>query len=236
MGTSAAAWGALSVPLLILVGVEPLVAINSSLAASILLSLFGGVTHWRYDRSRVAPLLPLVFGGVGGAFLGSLLSPALPTLTLRLLIGFTTLSIGILTLLRKNGNGSPYNHGDMKWSDRRATLFGIGAVAGLSAGAFGSGWGTIGVVLLMWTGIPPHTVVGSSLLARSLVASAAAGSYTLQAGNFPLGVFLPLVVAGGLGVYLGVRTTNRFSVAGMRKLLGGVVTMVGILIVVGIMW
>ncbi len=236
MGISAAAWGALSVPLLILVGVEPLVAINASLAASILLSLFGGVTHWRYDRSRVAPLLPLVFGGVGGAFLGSLLSPALPTQTLRLLIGFTTLSIGILTLLRKNGNGSQNNFEAVKWNDRRAILFGIGVVAGLSAGAFGSGWGTIGVVLLMWTGIPPHTVVGSSLLARSLVASAAAGSYTLQAGAFPVGVFLPLLIAGGLGVYLGVRTANRFSVAGMRILLGGVVTMAGILIVVGTMW
>lgn len=236
MGISAAAWGALSVPLLILVGIEPLVAINASLAASILLSLFGGVTHWRYDRSRVAPLLPLVLGGVGGAFLGSLLSPALPTLMLRILIGFTTLSIGILTLLRKNGNGSHNNFEAVKWKDRRATLFGIGAVAGLSAGAFGSGWGTIGVVLLMWTGIPPHTVVGSSLLARSLVGSAAAGSYTLQAGSFPVEVFLPLLLAGGLGVYLGVRTANRFSVAGMRKLLGGVVTMVGFLIVVGTMW
>ena len=83
---------------------------------------------------------------------------------------------------------------------------------------------------------PGELVVGSSLLARSLVASAATGSYTLQAGAFPVGVFLPLLIAGGLGVYLGVRTANRFSAAGMRKLLGGVVTMVGILIVVGIMW
>ena len=236
MGISAAAWGALSVPLLILVGVEPLVAINSSLAASILLSLFGGVTHWRYDRSRVAPLLPLVFGGVGGAFLGSLLSPALPTQTLRLLIGFTTLSIGILTLLRKNGNGSQNNVEAVKWNNRRAILFGIGVVAGLSAGAFGAGWGTIGVVLLMWTGIPPHTVVGSSLLARSLVASVAAGSYTLQAGAFPVGVFLPLVLAGGLGVYVGVLSANRFSAVGMRMFIGVVVSLAGVLNVAKYVW
>jgi len=37
-GASAVAWGALSVPLLILVGVEPLTAISSSLGASVLLS------------------------------------------------------------------------------------------------------------------------------------------------------------------------------------------------------
>ena len=64
-GVSAAAWGALSVPLLILLGVEPLAAISSSLAASVFLSLFGGLTHWRIDRSRIAPLIPLVLGGVG---------------------------------------------------------------------------------------------------------------------------------------------------------------------------
>ncbi|MFQ5988710.1 MAG: sulfite exporter TauE/SafE family protein [Candidatus Methylomirabilales bacterium] len=236
MGISAAAWGALSVPLLILFGVEPLVAITSSLAASIVLSVFGGLTHWRYDRSRVAPLLPLLLGGVAGAFLGSFLSPALPTQTLRFLIGLMALSIGIVTLLRKNGNGWHNDLEAVKWHDRRAALFGIGGFAGVCAGAFGAGWGTIGVVLLIWTGIPPHTVVGSSLLARSLVASVAAGSYTLQAGAFPVEVFLPLLLAGGVGVYLGVRLANQFSAVGMQKFIGVVVTLVGALTVGGTMW
>src|SRR3972149_6466725 len=68
MGTSAAGWGALSVPLLILLGVEPLVAITSSLLASILLSLFGGMAHRRYDPSRGAGLPALLLGGVGVPF------------------------------------------------------------------------------------------------------------------------------------------------------------------------
>ncbi|MGH7372089.1 MAG: TSUP family transporter, partial [Candidatus Methylomirabilales bacterium] len=106
VGASAAGWGALSVPLLILLGVEPLPAISASLAASVILSLLGGVTHWRYDRSRVAPLVPLVLGGMGGSLVGSLVSPALPAPVLRLLIGVTTLMMGILTLLRQNGVGS----------------------------------------------------------------------------------------------------------------------------------
>lgn len=238
MGISAAAWGALSVPLLILVGVEPLAAISSSLAASVFLSLFGGLTHWRLDRSRVAPLVPLVLGGVGGALLGSLLSPVLPAQALRVLIGVTTLIAGGAMLFRRNGGGTEDAPGSefVKWNERRATIFGIGAVAGLSAGAIGAGWGTIGVALLVWTGIPPHTVVGTSLLARSLVALAATGSYALQAGPFPVGVFLPLLLAGGSGVYLGVRTANVFSARVMRKFLGGVVTVVGALTVAGTLW
>lgn len=236
-GASAAAWGALSVPLLILVGVEPLAAISSSLAASVLLSVFGGFTHWRYDRSRVAPLLPLLIGGVGGAFLGSFLSPALPTQHLRCLIGAMTLIIGVLMILRRNGIG-PANSADdtVKWRERRATIFGIGGVAGLSAGAIGAGWGTIGVALLVWIGIPGHAVVGSSLLARSVVALVATGSYTFQTGLPPSGVFLPLLLAGGAGVYLGVRTSNGLSPVRMRKFLGVVVTMVGILTLVGTSW
>jgi uncharacterized protein len=236
-GASAAAWGALSVPLLIVVGVEPLAAISSSLAASVFLSLFGGLTHWRYERSRVAPLMPLLLGGVGGAFLGSFLSPALPTQYLRGLIGMITLIIGVIMVLRRNGVGAANDEDDaMKWHERRATIFGIGAIAGLSAGAIGAGWGTIGVALLVWIGIPGHAVVGSSLLARSLVALAATSSYAIQTGLPPAGVFFPLVVAGGAGVYLGVRTSNGLSPLRMRKFLGGVVTIVGILTVVGIPW
>ena len=115
-------------------------------------------------------------------------------------------------------------------------IFFIGAVAGLCAGAIGAGWGTIGVALLIWTGIPPHTVVGSSLLARSLVALTATGSYTVQAGAFPLGVFLPLLLAGGMGVYLGARTGSRFSATGMRRFLGVVISLVGFITVAGTPW
>lgn len=236
-GASAAAWGVLSVPLLIMVGVEPLAAISSSLAASVFLSLLGGLTHWRYDRSRMAPLMPLLLGGVGGAFLGSFLSPALPTQHLRCLIGAITLIIGVVMVLRRNGVGAADDADDtLKWHEKRAAIFGIGAVAGLSAGAIGAGWGTIGVALLVWIGIPGHAVVGSSLLARSLVALAATGSYAVQTGLPPAGVFLPLFLAGGAGVYLGVRTSNGLSPVRMRKFLGVVVTMVGILTLVGTWW
>lgn len=238
MGASAAAWGALSVPLLVLGGIEPAAAISSSLAASVLLSLFGGLNHWRYERSRVVSFVPLVLGGVGGALLGSFLSPAIPTSALRLLIGVMTLLIGFVTLSRKNGSGpkGPPDQKATKWRQGRTTLFGIGIVAGTAAGAFGAGWGTIGVALLLWTGIPPHSVVGSSLLARSAVAATAAGSYTLQMGAVLADIFFPLLLAGGVGVLLGVRTSNGFSASGMQRFLGGVITGVGILTVVKILW
>ncbi|MFQ5962629.1 MAG: sulfite exporter TauE/SafE family protein, partial [Candidatus Methylomirabilales bacterium] len=209
-----------------------------SLAASVIISLFGGLTHWRIDRSRVEPLIPLLLGGVVGALMGSLVSPALPTQALRLLIGAVAAIAGISMLLRKNGNGltDSADAETVKWQDRRWTIFFVGAVAGLSAGAIGVGWGTIGVALLIWTGIPPHTVVGSSLLARSLVALTAAGSYTVQAGAFPLQVFLPLLLAGGVGVYLGVRTAGRVSASKMRRFLGGVIAVVGFITVAGTPW
>ncbi len=238
MGTSAAGWGALSVPLLILAGVEPLTAISSSLAASVVLSLFGGLTHWRYDRSRVGPVVPLVLGGMIGALLGSLVSPVLPTPVLRLLIGVSTLIMGLLTFFRRNGFHSPdpFVLESLKWHERRGTLFGIGTIAGVSAGAFGTGWGPIGVALLVWTGIPPHTVVGSSLLARAVVALTATGSYAVQWHVAPGEIFLPLLLGGGAGVYLGVQTSNGFSAHGMRKFLGGVVSLVGALIVAKSLW
>ena len=238
MGASAAAWGALSVPMLVLGGVEPAAAISSSLAASVLLSLFGGLNHWRYQRPRVVFFVPLVVGGVGGALLGSFLSPALPASALRFLIGVMAVFIGLVTLSRKNGSGlnGPPDQKVPKWRQGRTILLSIGIVAGTAAGAFGAGWGTIGVALLLWTGIPPHIAVGASLLARSAVAVTAAGSYTVQMGAVPADIFFPLLLAGGVGVLFGVRTSNGFSVNGMQRFLGGVITGVGILTVVKILW
>jgi uncharacterized membrane protein YfcA len=230
MGTSAAGWGALSVPLLILLGVDPLVAVSSSLLASILLSLFGGVTHWRYDRSRVRGLPSLLVGGMGGAFVGSLVSPTLSGPVLKLLIGVTTLIMGLLTLLRQNGLG-PRDPGDLKavkWEKKHMAFFGIGAVAGLSAGAFGTGWGPIGVTLLLWAGIPPHTVIGSSLMSRTLVAATASSSYLLQSDLLRWEILLPLFLSGAGGVWLGVRTSNGLPPGRLRKFLGGVVTLLGV--------
>ncbi len=238
MGISAAAWGALSVPLLILLGVEPLAAISSSLAASVILSFFGGLTHWRYDRSRLGPLTPLLLGGCAGAVFGSVLSPVLSPSILGLFIGATTLSAGLLALFRREAVNSGDRRGGeaVKWQDRRATLASVGVVAGFFAGAFGAGWGTIGVALLVWTGIPPHTVVGSSLVARSLVALTAVGSYAAQWYLPPPTVFVPLLLGGGAGVYFGVRTANGFSANGMRAFLGVVITLVGVLTVGKSLW
>lgn len=238
MGTCAAAWGVLSVPLLILAGVEPSDAIFSSLAVSVFLSLFGGLTHWRYDRSRMALFAPLLFGGVGGAFLGSLLGPTLPTSTLRLFIGLTTLSVGLLMLLRQNGVGPQdvTRREAVEWRERRAIVVGVGAIAGLLAGAFGAGWGTVSVPLLVWAGMPPHTVVGSSLMARCVVAAAAAGSHALQAGSIPLMVFFPLLLAGISGVYLGARVSNGLSPSRMEQFIGGVVIAVGTVTVARHLW
>jgi uncharacterized membrane protein YfcA len=180
---------------------------------------------------------PLLVGGVIGALLGSLLGSGIPTSALRVLIGVMTLMIGIITLTRRNGvrtEGSPHPE-PVKWRQRRVILFSIGLVAGTAAGAFGAGWGTIGVALLVWTGIPAHTVVGSALLARSGVAITAAGSYALQTGSVPASVFFPLLLAGGVGVILGVRTSNGFGPDGMRRLLGGVITAVGILAIIKVL-
>lgn len=238
MGTSAAAWGALSVPLLILLGVEPLAAISSSLAASVILSLFGGLTHWRYDRSRLEPLTPLLLGGCAGAVLGSVVSPVLSPSTLGLFIGVTSLSAGLLALFRRKAVRSGDTPGEetVKWQNRRATLAGVGVVAGFFAGAFGAGWGTIGVALLVRTGIPPHAVVGSSLAARSLVSLTAVGSYAVQWHLAPPAVFVPLLLGGGAGVYFGVRMANGFSAKGMRIFLGVMITVVGALTMGKVLW
>jgi uncharacterized membrane protein YfcA len=227
LGTTAAGWGAITVPLLILAGVEPVTAISASLAAGVILPFLGGVAHWRIDNSRAALFKPLVIGGILGALTGTLVTPRLPGALLKLLIGVTTLAVGLFTWV----NGRDHGGGDGKKRALGWIIPLIGMLGGFSSGAFGTGWGPIGVSLLVWVGIPPHTVVGSSLLARTVISLAASASYIVQMGTLRRDLFFPLLLSGSAGVYVGVFVSNRLSPRLMRKVIGMVVTLLGGLII-----
>lgn len=227
LGMTAAGWGAITVPLLILAGIEPVAAISASLAVGVILPLLGGIVHWRIDNSRAAIFKPLVLGGILGALLGTMVTPRLAVGLLKLLIGATTFAVGLFTWF----NGKDHVGGGEKGRAWGRTITVIGLLAGFSTGAFGTGWGPIGVSLLVWLGIFPHTVVGSSLLARTVISLTASTSYIVQMGTLRWDIFLPLLLAGSVGVYLGVLASNKLPPRLMRKVIGAVVTILGGLLI-----
>jgi len=217
------AWGAILVPSLLLMDVNPTVAAQSSLLLQILVVPLGGLSHYRLGNVDKRIFTPLLITGILGAFLGAFTSARLPESWLKLLIGLTTLGMGLLvlskSLLVNGGNGQEeYREVSMIHTGL------IGVAAGFAAGAFGTGWGPIGVSALILAGAIPRQAIGSSLLARSFIAVAGSAAY-FAVGIFQPNVLLPLLLGGGIAVVLGALSNKKLD-SGFTKTVTGVAVLV----------
>jgi uncharacterized membrane protein YfcA len=115
--------------------------------------------------------LPLLIGGVIGAFIGPFFAALLPKEWIVRFVAAMIVFVGVVVLatLRLSGLGKVRAANDTP----HAQVGGIGLVAGFSSGVSGAGWGPIGVKLLILSRIDPAQAIGSSLFARIFMAAAA---------------------------------------------------------------
>lgn len=229
-GIVGAGIGATVVPGLILLGIDPVIAIGSSLLLHLLISPLGGISHYKFGHVSRGIFLPLILVGVFGAFLGANISVNLPAEGLRLLVGISTITAGFIITVkypRLNHRNSKLASISRRLRSARTPLVGlIALIAGLSHGALGTGWGPLGVSLLILIGIPPHTAVGSSLLARSFVALAGASTYYFLNG-VQTNIVLPLLVGGSVAILFGALTAKRLPPRILKQIVGVAVIVLG---------
>ncbi|MEW6592805.1 MAG: sulfite exporter TauE/SafE family protein [Candidatus Hadarchaeota archaeon] len=234
-GVVGAGVGATIVPGLVLLGVDPTVAIGSSLMLHVLISPLGGLYHYKRGNSRKKILVPLALAGMVGAFSGALLSTHIPTKELTILVGVSTIAAGAFIIIkfpRPNGKGNVLKELARKLRGPTASAIAlVGLVAGLSHGALGTGWGPLGVPLLMFLGVLPQTAIGSSLLARFFVALVGGSTYFAFTG-VQLDVLLPLMFGGSIAVILGAATAKRLRSKTLKKIVGITAIVLGAVVLV----
>lgn len=220
--------GAAVVPGLILLGVDPIVAISSSLLLHVLIAPIGGITYYKLGHVHRWIFVPLLITGVLGAFIGANVSIHLPVEELKLLVGISAIAAGLLAITiypRKNEIKSTSSAGKkFKWTSTSIAL--IALVSGLVHGALGLGWGTLGIPLLILIGVLPHAAIGSSLLARSFVALAGVSTFYFL-GGLQADVILPLLVGGLIAIPFGALTAKRLPPGTLKLIVGVAVIMLG---------
>jgi hypothetical protein len=229
-GIVGAGIGATVVPGLILLGVDPVIAIGSSLLLHVLIAPIGGISHYKFGHVRWKIFAPLVLAGVLGAFLGANISMHLPAEGLKLFVGASTIAAGLLITVRyPRANQRKLTLTSISKRLRVVSapmVVSIALIAGLSHGALGTGWGPLGVSLLILVGVLPHTAVGSSLLARSFVALAGASTYYFL-GSLRIDVVLPLLAGGAIAILLGALTAKRLPPRTLKLIVGATVIVLG---------
>ncbi|MEP7378461.1 MAG: sulfite exporter TauE/SafE family protein [Chloroflexota bacterium] len=177
--TAIGVYGGVLVPGLLLLGVDARFAAAASLFLQVLVIPLAASSHYRMGNFSRSIALPLLVGGVIGAFIGPFFAAALPKEWIVRIVSAMIVFVGIIVLatLRFSGLGKVRDENDVP----SAQVGGIGLLAGFSSGVSGAGWGPIGVKLLILSRIDPRQAIGSSLFARIfMAASAVVGFFVAQ--------------------------------------------------------
>ena len=180
--SSVGVYGGVLVPGLLLLGVDARFVAALSLGLQVLVIPLAAGSHYRMGNFSRSVALPLLIGGVIGAFVGPLFAAILPKDTIARLIAALIIVVGLVVLatLRLRGLGQVRPHADVP----RARVTGIGLVAGFSSGISGAGWGPIGMTLLILSRIDPRQAIGSSLFARIFMAASAVVGFIIAQTAF----------------------------------------------------
>lgn len=180
--TSIGVYGGVLVPGLLLLGVDPRFAAAASLFLQVLVIPLGAGAHYRMGNVSRSIAVPLIAGGMIGAFVGPFFAVALPSDIIARLVAAMIVFVGVIVLatLKWRGLGTVRAANDIP----TGRVAGVGLAAGFSSGISGAGWGPIGVKLLILLRIEPKAAIGSSLMGRVFMASAAVVGYLLTASAF----------------------------------------------------
>ena len=180
--SSIGVYGGVLVPGLLLLGVDARFAAAVSLFLQVLVIPLGAGAHLRLGNVRKRIAVPLVAGGIVGAFAGPFFASALPKETSARVVAGAIVLVGLLVLLtlRWGGLGKVRENHEVP----RGKVAGVGLLAGFASGVSGAGWGPIGVKLLILLRIEPREAIGSSLLGRVFMAASAVVGYLVSSKAF----------------------------------------------------
>ena len=226
----------LAVPLLVhVVGVSPPhVALGTSalvVSVSALVNLFA---HARAGNVKWRCAAVFATAGLFGALLGAEFAKALDGQKLLVLFGLLMVAVGLAMLRNPAETGNP----DVRLTSDTAPellplLLGIGFAVGLLSGFFGIGGGFLIVPgLILATGMPLASAIGTSLVAVTAFGATTSASYAVSglidwpiAGLFVLGG----LVGGIAGISFGRALARRKQALG--RVFASLVVVVGLYVV-----
>ncbi len=227
IGWFAASFGAiaggnslLTVPALILMGVEPSVAIASNMFGITFLCLGAGFRFARSEHLRLHPTLLLCLAAIPGSLLGAHITLSISADALRTII-IAALGGIVLFLIFKPSFGEKH-----KDTSRRLQVTGFVTTSmwAVYGGLFSGGYTTVltvavifffGLSLLESVATTKIINLGSSLAATLLFAAAGAIDYDIA---------IPLAISMLLGGYTGAHLATRLPHEWIRKIMILIVT------------
>ena len=243
LGLTGGGGSLLAVPMLVYgLSIAPREAIGISLAAVGATAFLGVIPRWRNGEIEVGTGLLFAVAGMVGAPLGTWVAGMIPESVL--LTMFAVLMLGVAVRMWVKGESTHATlrkstcerdeSGQLKLTTPCALLLlAIGTLTGFLSGMFGVGGGFVIVpALVLFSKMPIHRAVATSLLVIVLVSLSGVGSH-VAAGRAISWDVTGLFIAGGyVGLQLGSRLAKRLSGPRLQRLFAGAIVGVAVLIIV----
>jgi len=230
LGLTGLGWGAISGPLLILLGVDPQTAVGTILTTNVLASLLGSINHWHNNRSDIRLALLLGLGGVVSGVLGAFVALSLDPMALASSLSIYLALGGSAVLVVNPPRQSQYSLD----ARNKMKFVAAGALPGFFEGAHGSG-GPAGVLTLLLLKVQAHRAVGSWLPATIIVQLLPALLYVVSSRVDWL-AFMVLLAAGLPAVFIGSRLSGSLPDKILRRVIGLAVLILGLRLLIGILF
>ena len=223
VGTTGMGGGSLMTPLLILVfGIQPVVAVGSDLAYAAITKTAGGLLHFRRGTVQTSLAWWLAAGSCPGAVAGVVLLDKLGLEgALIPLIAAALLLTGALVLYRALMSNTGRERPTVELETRhKVAAVVLGASVGFLLGLTSAGSGTlIAVGLIVGFRLAPRNVVGTDVFHAAILLWVAAIAH-LFSGNVDLGLTATILIGSLPGVWLGTHLSARLPERGLRPALG----------------
>ena len=221
-------FGTILVPILLIMGFHPLQVVPVILVSTVVNGFFAAAAHWRLGNVdftlgkgslKIAVVLTLC--GIIGTVIAVLLAVSIPELYIDVYIGLVAIAMGLLLIIRRNG--------EMLFSWAR--LMGFGMLAAFNKGISGGGYGPLVVSGQILSGVDGKRAVGITSLSEGAVAVIAVALYVLMVPAMDWGL-LPFVLGGSIiAVPFAALTVKRLRTRRLIMAMGGAAISLGLVII-----
>ncbi len=207
--------GMITVPALLLGGLDPLSALGTNKLQSLFGSASATITYARKGHVKLGPLLPAAGLSFAGACLGALLAAALPLDLLERLLPFLLIAIALYFAFKP---GLSDIDRERRISPRAFALF-LVPLIGAYDGLFGPGTGSF--FMLAFVSLAGYGVLKATAHTKLLNFASNLGGFAVFAlvGSIHWKLGLAMGVAQFLGARVGAAVAMRFGAGLIRPLL-----------------
>jgi uncharacterized membrane protein YfcA len=247
LGLTGGGGSLLAVPLLVYgLSMAPREAFGVSLAAVGATALFGVVPRIRAGQIEIGTGVLFAIAGMVGAPAGTWLAGHLSETVLLVMFAVLMLFVAWQMWTNSNTDVSPdvdqTDHppscqrtegGKLRLTSRCAILLlAIGLVTGFLSGMFGVGGGFVIVpALVLFSGMPIHRAVGTSLLVIVMVSISGVASHFVAGRGISLEVTGLFVFGGVIGLWLGGLVAKRLSGQLLQKVFATGIVAVAVFVI-----